>query len=75
MITLNGSDATVDGSGANYSDGKINITSSGTYILSGKFTGQVYIDAGDNTVVHLVLNGAQITSESGPAIYAADGKK
>lgn len=75
MITLNGSDATVDGSGANYSDGKVNITSSGTYVLSGKFTGQVYIDAGDSAVVRLVLNKAEITSESGPAIYAADGKK
>lgn len=75
MITLNGSEATVEGSGANYSDGKINITSPGTYVLSGKFTGQVYIDAGDNAVVHLVLNGVQITSESGPAIYASDGKK
>ena len=75
MITLNGSDATVDGSGANYSDGKVNITSSGTYVLSGKFTGQVYINVGDSAVVRLVLNKAEITSESGPAIYAADGKK
>lgn len=75
IITLNGSEAKVEGSGANYSDGKVNITSSGTYVLSGKFTGQVYIDAGDSAVVHLVLNGVEINSESGPAIYAADGKK
>ena len=75
IITLNGSEAKVEGSGANYSDGKVNITSSGTYVLSGKLTGQVYIDAGDSAVVHLVLNGVEINSESGPAIYAADGKK
>ena len=75
IITLNGSEAKVEGSGANYSDGKVNITSSGTYVLSGKFTGQVYIDAGDSAVVHLVLNGVEINSESGPAIYAADSKK
>ena len=75
IITLNGSEAEVEGSGANYSDGKVNITSSGTYVLSGKFTGQVYIDAKDSAVVHLVLNGVEINSESGPAIYAADGKK
>ena len=75
IITLNGSEAKVEGSGANYSDGKVNITSSGTYVLSGKFTGQVYIDAKDSAVVHLVLNGVEINSESGPAIYAADGKK
>lgn len=75
IITLNGSEAKVEGSGANYSDGKVNITSSGTYVLSGKFTGQVYIDTGDSAVVHLVLNGVEINSESGPAIYAADGKK
>lgn len=75
IITLNGSEAKVEGSGANYSDGKVNITSSGTYVLSGKFTGQIYIDVGDSAVVHLVLNGVEINSESGPAIYAADGKK
>ena len=75
IITLNGSEAEVEGSGANYSDGKVNITSSGIYVLSGKFTGQVYIDAKDSAVVHLVLNGVEINSESGPAIYAADGKK
>ncbi len=75
IITLNGSEAKVEGSGANYSDGKVNITSSGTYVLSGKFTGQVYIDAKDSAVVHLILNGVEINSESGPAIYAADGKK
>lgn len=75
IITLNGSEAKVEGSGANYSDGKVNITSSGTYVLSGKFTGQIYIDAEDSAVVHLVLNGVEINSESGPAIYADDGKK
>ena len=75
IITLNGSEAKVEGSGANYSDGKVNITSSGTYVLSGKFTGQIYIDAKDSAVVHLVLNGVEINSESGPAIYADDGKK
>ena len=75
IITLNGSEAKIEGSGANYSDGKVNITSSGTYVLSGKFTGQIYIDAGDSAVVHLVLNGVEINSESSPAIYAADGKK
>ncbi len=75
IITLNGSEAEIEGSGANYSDGKVNITSSGTYVLSGKFTGQIYIDAGDSAVVHFVLNGVEINSESGPAIYAADGKK
>ena len=75
IIILNGSEAEIEGSGANYSDGKVNITSSGTYVLSGKFTGQVYIDAKDSAVVHLILNGVEINSESGPAIYAADGKK
>ena len=75
IITLNGSEAEIEGSGANYSDGKVNITSSGTYVLSGKFTGQIYIDAKDSAVVHLVLNRVEINSESGPAIYAADGKK
>ena len=75
IITLNGSEAKVEGSGANYSDGKVNITSSGTYVLSGKFSGQFCIDAGDSAVVHLVLNGVEINSESGPAIYAPDGKK
>ena len=45
------------------------ISTSGTYLLSGDFTNGIIIDAKD-AVVYLVLNGANISSQNGAAIYA-----
>ena len=46
------------------------ISSAGTYIVSGELTdGQLLVDAGDDDKVQLVLAGATIHNEDGPAIY------
>lgn len=51
------------------SDGET-ITKAGTYILEGEYTHTVTIDADKEANVILILNGATVTSEDGPAISA-----
>lgn len=52
------------------------ISSAGTYIVSGELTdGQLLIDAGDDDKVQLVLAGATIHNEDGPAIYVRNADK
>lgn len=75
-ITLNGSTATVDGSGAEVKDGIITITAAGTYIASGKLDeGQIVVNAEDKGVVRLVLNGAEIHYSKSAPIYVEEAGK
>ncbi len=68
-ITLNGNSISVDGEGASAAGSTVTIMSPGTYRLAGSLAdGQVIVDAEDG-VVGLVLNGVDISSSTGPAIY------
>ena len=51
------------------------ITAAGTYTLTGKLTGQVLIEAGDDDEVVLELNGVSITYGSDSPIKAVSGGK
>ena len=52
------------------------ISSEGTYIISGELSsGQIVVDASDDAKVQLVLAGATIHNENGPAIYAKSADK
>ncbi len=53
----------------NVSSGQ-SITKGGTYTLSGENAGTVYVNTKDD--VTIILDGAQLTSERGPAIYVED---
>ena len=55
-------------------DGLLEISEGGNYTLSGKMIGQIKINAPDQ-VVHLFLDGAEISSKSGPAINCIDAAK
>ncbi|WP_338554528.1 carbohydrate-binding domain-containing protein [Paenibacillus sp. KS-LC4] len=69
-IKLNGTSATVTGSGAKASGGSVTISAAGTYVLSGKLSdGQVIIDVQDKGDVHLVLNGVDIHDNDSAGIY------
>ncbi|MFT4283211.1 MAG: carbohydrate-binding domain-containing protein [Protaetiibacter sp.] len=50
------------------SDDTVTITEAGVYRLSGDYAGGVVIDAGDDALVVLVLDGADIEGSDGPAI-------
>lgn len=75
-ITLSGSSAEIDGDGASEADGIVTIKGAGTYVVSGNLSdGQIVIDAGSDDVIHLILNGALITSSDGAAINAQQSGK
>ena len=75
-IALSGSSASVDGSGAAVDGLTVIISSEGTYIISGELSsGQIVVDASDDAKVQLVLAGATIHNENGPAIYAKNVDK
>ena len=51
------------------------ITSEGTYMLSGKGTGQIVVNVSEKEDVRLILNGVELTSNEGPAIYEKQADK
>ncbi|MBR6702842.1 MAG: carbohydrate-binding domain-containing protein [Clostridia bacterium] len=51
------------------------ITEEGVYILSGSYEGGITVDAGESAKVQLVLNNAEITNSTGPAIYVKSADK
>ena len=73
VITLaDGATATLGVGAAVQEDGSsVTIVYPGTYRVEGTLTdGQIVVDLGDfNGTVYLILNGASVTSSSGPALY------
>ncbi len=75
-VVLNGSGITVDGSGAEVSGNVVTIHKSGTYVVSGDLTdGQICIDAGDDDLVRLVLNGVELFSQTTAPVYSKEKTK
>ena len=73
-VKLSGSTATSKASGVSVKDGTVTISAAGVYRLSGKLAGQVVVDAPDDALVVLVLDGVSIHSDTTAAIavLAAD---
>lgn len=75
-ITLQGSSASITGSGASAVGGAVTITQAGTYVLSGVLdNGQILVNAGKEDLVHLVLNGVTLSNAEGPVIYGLQSGK
>ena len=71
-----GDSININGSGAQADNNKVNITSSGTYSISGTLKdGQIVVNAGDNDKVYIVLNGINITSSNSAPIYVKNADK
>lgn len=76
VISLAGTSAVVDGTGAESKDGSVTITAAGTYVLSGKLNdGQVIVNNQDEGTVRLVLNGVNITDSDSAAMYIKEAGK
>lgn len=75
QIILNGSSASVSGAGASVNGSTVTVSAAGTYVFSGKLSGSVVVDAGKDDLVHLVLNGAEISNASGSAIHSKQAEK
>lgn len=74
-VVLSGSSASVEGAGASTEGSTVTISAAGTYVIAGTLTdGQVVVEAADTDKVQVVLAGASIHNEDGPAVYvkAAD---
>lgn len=74
-ITLSKSTASCSDSSVTVADGSVTITKAGTYRLSGTFTGQIIVNAGDSDKVQLVLDNASITKEGSAALYIINADK
>ncbi len=75
-IELSGTTASVSGSGAVAQGSTVTITEAGVYAVSGSLSdGQIVVSAADSDKVQIVLNGASITSSSGPALYVESADK
>jgi len=75
-ITLSGTSATADHESVKTEGSKVTITEEGTYVISGSLAnGQLVIDADNNDMVKILLNGANITSSSAPAIDIENAEK
>lgn len=75
-ITGTGSKCTISGKGAKLSGSTLTISAEGVYVLSGAFTDMlIEVDAGDKDKVQIVLQGTEIESSNGPAIYIRNADK
>jgi hypothetical protein len=75
-IALSDQSAQISGNGANASNGEVTITTPGTYVLSGTLKdGCIHVDTADKGTVRLILNGANITSNTTAPILVTDAKK
>lgn len=72
IITLEGGTAAHAGQGVTVNDGTVTIGYPGTYRVSGELAGQLVVNCGDfHGGVYIMLEGASVTSDSGPALYVA----
>ena len=70
VLPLNLADPTAT-DGVSEQNGTITITKGGTYRMSGDYTGQVKVQAPKTDKVQLILDGVNITNETGSAINVA----
>lgn len=68
--------AVINGSGAAYADGVLQITKEGTYVLSGSLTnGQILVTLDDTEKAQLVLDGVTVACENNAALVIEEGDK
>ena len=75
-ITLNETSASCTDERVTINGTAITIAAGGTYVLNGTLnSGNLIVASSDKNTVRIVLNGASLTSEAGPAIYVSDASK
>ena len=74
QITLSDNETEISGSGAEFKDNKVSVTSGGTFLFSGSLTdGQIYVNAADENV-HLVFDSVSITNSTSSPVFIEDVK-
>lgn len=75
-INLKGTTAASSSSNVEIDNGDVTILGGGVYVLGGELSdGTVTVDAADDAVVRLVLNGVSITSSDFSALYIKKAEK
>lgn len=75
-IALEGTSATIEGEGASVEGSTVTLDAATTYIVSGELTdGRLLVNAGDEDKLQIVLDGATIHNETGPAIMIENADK
>lgn len=75
-IALAGQGATVSGEGAAVEGTAVTITAAGTYVVTGELmAGSLVVNVGDQDKVQIVLDGASIRNEAGPALNIQQADK
>lgn len=75
-IALSGQGATVSGEGAAVEGATVTISAAGTYVVTGELAaGSLVVNAGDQDKVQIVLSGASIRNEAGPALNIQQADK
>jgi hypothetical protein len=70
-LALSGDGVSGGADGVTAADGIVTISDAGVYRLSGSLTGQVRVEAPEDALVVLILDGVEIRSDSGAAIEVA----
>lgn len=72
-VTLNGEELTSDDA-VKEDDGDLKLKAAGTYELSGTIgDGRIVVDAGEDAVVRLILNGLNVSNDDDSAIFIKTG--
>ena len=74
-IQLNGTTATASSDSVQISGSTVIIKEEATYVICGSLSGMLVVDAPDTAKLQIVLNGAEITSESSAALYILEADK
>lgn len=75
-VALSDAGTSVEGAGARVEGSVVTLSAEGTYVVSGELTnGSLVVDAGDEDKVQLVLAGARIHNETGPAVCVENADK
>lgn len=70
-VTLAGASASTDADAVTVDGSTVTITAPGVYRLSGTLEGRVVVDAGEDALVVLILDGATLDNSEGAAISVA----
>ena len=75
-VSLNGDSVSCDSDSVKIDGTRITLSEEATYIFSGKLdNGQIIVNAGEQDKLQMVLDGAEITSESSAALYVLEADK
>lgn len=75
-VALKGKSASAEGDGVRVSGSTVTLTGEGPYIFSGTLDdGVIKVDASGSAKVHIVLEGASVTSSAGAALYIREADK